>query len=97
MRIAECEIAQLQANNQVTALSAISVRQLPERFLENKTNNFGWKNDANTGCTLSIRCGSGPTSPRRSKLRKLRRTSRRYSWTLPRLRLLVAVINRLVE
>jgi len=36
-------IAKLQANNQVMTLSAISVRQLAERFLESTLNSgAGW-------------------------------------------------------
>ena len=34
LRNVKSAIAQLQANKPVTALSAISLRQLPERFLE---------------------------------------------------------------
>jgi len=34
-------IAQLQANNPVTAMSAISVRQLPERFLDGRSGLYG--------------------------------------------------------
>ena len=34
-------IAQLQANNPVTTLSAISLRQLPERFLEGRSGLYG--------------------------------------------------------
>ena len=41
MRNVKSPIAQLQANNSVTVLSAISVRQLPERFLEGRSRLYG--------------------------------------------------------